>query len=490
MKIAFVSSEAVPFVKTGGLADVAGALPKALQNLSCEVKVFIPKYSIIDETHFDFQYRYDIGEILIKVAGDKRIVKIYQGKFPDSNVIAILIDCPYYFHRESIYTEDIDEDERFILFCKGVIEVMRIENYAPDIIHCNDWQTGLIPLYIKDNYNWDAFFSKTKTLFSIHNIGYQGRFPKSSIRKADINEIYYFKEGPVEIENTFSFLKTGLWFADIITTVSETDSKEILTPEYGSGLENVLMLRRDSLYGILNGVDYTTWNPAQDIYLPFHYSNENLAGKLNNKKYLLKRFNLKYDENIPLIGIVSRLSEQKGFDIFVETIPELLKLNAQWIILGNGEEKYEDLFRSLSDNFPDKVACYIGFNNELSHLVEAGADMFVMPSHYEPCGLTQIYSLKYGTVPIVRKTGGLADTIKDWDELSYQGNNSGNGFSFYDYSGFALYSSVKRGIDTFPYKDTWKKIQLNGMSNDFSWDNSAKKYVQLYDKLIKKSLNP
>jgi starch synthase len=484
MKIAFVSSEAVPFVKTGGLADVAGALPKALQNLGCEVKVYVPKYSNIDETQFDIQYRHDIGELLIKVAEEIRVVKLYQSKLPDSNVIVIFIDCPYYFHRKAIYTNDNDEDERFILFCKGVLEAMRSEKWTPDIIHCNDWQTGLIPLYIKDNYKWDSLFTKTKTLFSIHNIGYQGRFPKSSMLKADLNERYYFREGPVEIENTFSFLKTGLWFADIITTVSETYAKEILTPEYGSGLENVLILRRDSLYGILNGVDYADWDPATDFYLPFHYSSFDLSGKLNNKKYLLDHFNLKFDENIPLVGIISRLTAQKGFEIFAEALPELIKLNAHWIIVGNGEEKYEELFTSLTFNFPGKVASYIGFNNELSHLVEAGSDMFLMPSHYEPCGLTQIYSLKYGTVPIVRKTGGLADTIQDWDELSYQGSDTGNGFSFYDYSGYALLSSVKRGIDTFLYKDTWNKIQKNGMSKDFSWSKSAIKYLRLYENLI------
>jgi starch synthase len=484
MKIAFVSSEAVPFVKTGGLADVAGALPKALQNLGCEVSVFIPKYSNIDDSHFDIQYRDDIGEMLINVAGEIRAVKIYQSKLPDSDVSIILIDCPYYFHRGNVYTNDEDEDERFILFCKGVLEVMRFENYAPDIIHCNDWQTGLIPLYIKDNYKKERVFSKTKTLFSIHNIGYQGRFPKSTIRKADLNEIYFFSEGPVEIKDSFSFLKTGIWFADIITTVSETYSKEILTPEYGSGLENILILRRNSLFGILNGVDYNNWDPAHDTYIPFNYSSLDLSGKLKNKKYLLNYFNLKFDENIPLLGIVSRLSGQKGFDIFAEALPELIKLNAQWIIIGNGEEKYENLFKSLATNFPNKVASFIGFNVELSHQLEAGADLFVMPSHYEPCGLTQIYSLKYGTVPVVRKTGGLADTIQDWDELSYQGSDAGNGFSFYDYSGYALYTSVKRGLDTFPFKSTWEKIQQNGMSKDFSWDKSAKKYVELYNKLI------
>ena len=483
MKIAFISSEAVPYVKTGGLADVAGALPKALEKLGCEVKVYIPKYSNIDENKFNLKYRQDVGEILINIADEIRIVKLFQSKLPESNVIAVFIDCPYYFNRDSVYTNDKDEDERFILFCKGVLEAMRMDKWAPDIIHCNDWQTGLIPLYIKDNYKWDILFSKTKSLFSVHNIGYQGRFAKSSVVKAGLNEKYYFREGPVELENTFSFLKTGLWFADIITTVSETYSKEILTREYGAGLENVLLLRRESLYGILNGVDYTAWNPSKDIYLPFHYSIDDLSGKLKNKKYLLNHVNLKFDEQVPLIGLVSRLTGQKGINIYTEALPDLIKLKAQWIIIGTGEYKYEEMVRSWAKKFPDKVAAFIGFNNELSHLVEAGADMFLMPSYYEPCGLTQIYSLKYGTVPIVRKTGGLADTIQDWDELSYQGFDSGNGFSFYDFSPYALFSSVKRGIDTFPHKITWKKIQFNGMGIDFSWDKSAQKYVQLYKKL-------
>jgi starch synthase len=218
--------------------------------------------------------------------------------------------------------------------------------------------------------------------------------------------------------------------------------------------------------------------------LPFHYSSNDLSGKSKNKKSLLDHFNLKFDKQTPLIGIISRLTVQKGFDIFTDALPELIKSNAQWIIIGTGEDKYEDLFKSLANNFPDKVASYIGFNIELSHLVEAGSDMFLMPSQYEPCGLTQIYSLKYGTVPIVRKTGGLADTVQDWDELSYQGLDTGNGFSFYDYSGYALLSSVKRGIDTFPHKDTWNKIQQNGMSNDFSWEKSAGEYVRLYEYLI------
>ena len=466
---------------------VAGALPKALENLGCELKVYIPKYSIIDDSKFDLQYRTDIGEISINVAGQIRVMKVFQCKLPGSNVIMIFIDCPYYFNRNSIYTNDKDEDERFILFSRGVIESMRKEKWAPDIIHCNDWQTGLIPLYMKDNYKGENLFSKTKSLFSIHNIGYQGRFPKSTIIKAGLNEKYYFREGPVEIDNSLSFLKTGLWFADIITTVSETYAREILTPEYGAGLENVIILRRNSLYGILNGVDYSAWDPAIDKNLPFQYSKEDLSGKLKNKKYLLNYFNLNFDEHIPLIGIISRLTGQKGFNIFTQALPDLIKLKAQWIIIGEGEDIYEDMIKSLTKKFPEKVASYIGFNNKLSHLIEAGADIFLMPSYYEPCGLTQIYSLKYGTVPIVRKIGGLADTIQDWDELNYQGFDIGNGFSFYDFSPYALYSSIKRGLDTFPNKTIWNKIQHNGMTKDFSWDKSAQKYVQLYKEMITES---
>jgi starch synthase len=484
MKIAFFASEAVPFIKTGGLADVAGVLPKALEKLGCEVRVYIPKYSEINEAKYNLIYRRDIGEIQIKIADKIRIVKLYQSKLPDSNVIIIFIDCPYYFNRGKVYTNDIDEDERFILFNKGVLEAMRMEKWSPDIIHCNDWQTGLIPLYIKDNYKTDNLFSNTKSLFSIHNIGYQGRFPESTLIKAGLNKQYYFREGPVVIGNTFSFLKTGLWFADIITTVSETYAKEILTPVYGAGLENLLIVRRDSLYGILNGVDYDDWDPAKDILIPFQYSPGDHAGKLNNKKYLLNKFNLTFDANIPLIAIISRLADQKGFDIFTQALPELIKLNAQWIIIGSGESKYEELFSTLTIKFPEKVASYIGFNIELSHLIEAGSDIVVMPSKYEPCGLTQIYSLKYGTVPVVRKTGGLADTIQDWDEMLYRGLDTGNGYSFHDYTLNALLSSVKRAVDTFPHKGTWNKIQSNGMNKDFSWDISAGKYVELYNMLI------
>jgi starch synthase len=480
MKIAFVTTECVPYAKTGGLADFAGSLPKALTNLGCEVKVFLPKYSSIDEAKYNLFYNWAVKEIPVRVNGIIRIIHLHQAKLPDSNVEINFIDCVHYFNRGNIYTNDFDEDERFILFSKGVIEVLQRLNWIPDVIHCNDWQTGLIPLFIKDNYNWDRMFDHTATLFTIHNIGYQGRFSKSTLFAAEIRGDLFYPNGPVEFEDSVSFMKTGIVFADIINTVSNKYSHEILTAEYGAGLHNILRSRKHDVYGILNGVDYDEWSPAADKYLPYKYSLKDLSGKIKNKMFLMEHFNLSFDENRPLIGIISRMVHQKGFDILAQVINDLMQLDAQWIILGSGESRYENLFRSLSKTYPNKVATYIGFNNELSHLIEAGSDIFLMPSNYEPCGLNQMYSLKYGTVPVVRKTGGLADTIKDWDEENYYGFDHGNGFSFNDYSGIALFKSIERAVNTFNEKDVWKKIQSNGMKQDFSWNRSADKYYELY----------
>lgn len=486
MKIAFLSSEAVPYAKTGGLADVAGSLPKALTELGCEVKLFIPKYFFIDESKFGLRYNWNVGEMLIRINGHLRSVHLHQAMMNNSKVEVNFVDCPHYFHRGHIYTNDRDEDERFILFSKGVIESLQRLRWAPDVIHCNDWQTGLLPLFIKDNYSWDRMFDKTATLFTIHNIGYQGRFSKSSLFAAEIRGELFYPGGPVEFEDSVSFMKAGILFSDIISTVSNTYAHEILTPEYGAGLHNVLASRKNDLYGILNGVDYETWNPETDKHLPYKYSKNNFLGKFKNKKFLLEHFGIPFNEHIPLIGIVSRMVNQKGFDIFAGALQDLMRLDAQWIILGSGEDRYEEMFRHIAHVLPYKVAAYIGFNNELSHLIEGAADMFLMPSRYEPCGLNQIYSMKYGTVPIVRKTGGLADTVQDWDEMNYYGYDTGTGFSFNDYSSYALFLTVQRAINAFHHKDVWKKIILNGMNRDYSWKNSAKEYVKLYEKAVKK----
>jgi len=480
MKIALVTTECVPYAKTGGLADFAGALPKALAKLGCEVKIFLPKYFSIDESKHNLFYNWAIKEIQVRINGITRGVHLHQAKLPGTNIEVNFIDCAHYFNRSNIYTNDFDEDERFILFSKAVIETLQRLNWVPDVIHCNDWQTGLLPLFIKDNYKWDKMFDHTATLFTIHNIGYQGRFSKSTLFAAEIRGDLFYPGGPVEFENSVSFMKAGIMYSDLINTVSNKYSHEILTEEYGAGLHSSLRSRKQDVYGILNGVDYDEWNPATDKYLPYKYSLKDLSGKVKNKSFLMEHFNLPFSENRPLIGIISRMAHQKGFDILASVANNLMDLDAQWIILGNGESEYENLFRALASNFPGKVATYIGFNNELSHLIEAGADIFLMPSRYEPCGLNQMYSLKYGTVPVVRKTGGLADTIKDWDEENHFGFDNGNGFSFYDYSGLALYSSVERAVNTFAEKEIWKKIQANGMKQDFSWERSAEKYIELY----------
>ncbi|MFC2084526.1 glycogen synthase GlgA [Bacteroidota bacterium] len=486
MKIAYVSSEVFPFAKTGGLADVAGSLPKEISQLGHDIKVFMPKYYPVDEKRFSLEYQSWMNPIPIRVSGITRNVFIQKSNIPESKVEIYFVDFPAYFHRENIYTNDHDEADRFILFSKAVLEIIQRLQWKPDVVHCNDWQTGLIPLYIKDNYNWDKIFHNVATLFTIHNIGYQGKFGKETLDKAEIKHEYFYNFGEVKHEGNLNFLKAGISFADVINTVSETYAKELLTPEYSSGLDYVLDYRSHDLHGVLNGIDYNIWNPRSDKHLPYHYSPDDLSGKIMNKKFLLDKFSLPYNPNIPLIGIISRLVIQKGFDLIARSLNYLVNLNAQWIILGSGEDYYEDMFETLANYRSNKVACYIGYNNELSHLIEAGADIFLMPSHYEPCGLNQIYSLKYGAVPIVRKTGGLADTVQDWDEFSGYGYNIGNGFSFHDYNGFALTNAVERAIKYFHNKPVWETIIKNGMARDYSWQKSAEKYLDLYNKAISK----
>lgn len=481
MKIAYVSSEVFPFAKTGGLADVAGSLPKYISKMGHEVKVFMPKYNFVDEEKYDLKYSWEIGEMPVRVNGNIRFLHLHQAKLPNSSVEINFLDCPHYFFRGQVYTNDPDEDERFILFSKGIIEVLQRLKWAPDIIHCNDWQTGLLPLLVKENYSWDRMFDNIAFLFTIHNIGYQGIFSPKTVFAAEIPERFFFPGGPVEMNGNVNFMKAGILFSEVINTVSPTYAREILTPDYGAGLESVLKSRERDLHGILNGVDYNIWDPSDDKLIPFRYNAGFLSGKLKNKKFLLEHFNLEFNENIPLIGIISRLVLQKGFDIVMDAVDNLMNLEAQWIILGSGEDEYEQLFKNISNLHSDKVAVYIGYNNELSHLVEAAADIFLMPSHYEPCGLNQIYSLKYGTVPIVRKTGGLNDTVQDWHEYKSYGVESGTGFSFVDYTGKALYSTVVRAIDTFNDKITWQRIQRNGMSKDYSWQSAAGSYIELYN---------
>ncbi len=486
MKIAFASSEVVPFAKTGGLADVAGALPKELSKLGNEVKVFMPKYYTINEHKYGHQYDSLIGELKISTGGYEHSVHVFYGKLPDSDVDIYFVHYPNFFHRDKIYTEDWDEDERFILFSKAVIQIMQKLGWAPDIMHVNDWQTSLIPVLLKENYGWDKLFHNTKTVLTIHNIGYQGRFSIESYKRAELPPHLYENNGPLVHEGDSNFLKAGILYSDVINTVSETYAKELLTPELGAGMDKYLWQRNNDFYGIVNGVDYNIWNPETDEHIPFHYSLHDLTGKEENKKFLLNKFNLNFDVTVPTIGIISRLVAQKGFDIIAEILEDILNQNIQLIVLGSGENKYQEMFKNAANKFPSKIGVYIGYNENLAHLIEAGADIFLMPSHYEPCGLNQIYSLKYGTVPVVRKTGGLADTVQDWNEYNSYGQDIGNGFSFYEYSGKALLHTINRAINDFHNKPIWEKIQRNGMIKDYSWKHSALEYIDLYKKALNK----
>jgi len=478
MNVAFISSEAVPFAKTGGLADVSGSLPLQMAKLGCNVKLIIPKYDVLNLEKYELTKINFYSKICIRAEDKNYEIDIYFCRDIESNMEIYFIEQTELFNRGKIYTEDKDEDIRFIVFQRAAIETIQHLNWGPDIIHCNDWQTGLIPLYIKFNYSWDKIFRKTATLFTIHNIGYQGLFPASTLFKADIPQELFYPMAPAEFYGKVSFLKVGISLADAVNTVSKTYASELLTSEFGGGMEGVLAERKKSFTGIINGIDYNIWSPEKDTKIYKNYSADDMSGKIENKKYLLTQLGMPFQKEIPLIGMVSRIVSQKGFDILARAVKYLVQLKAQWVILGTGEKKYENKLIRIAKLYPDNLKVNLYYNEDLAHLIEAGSDIFLMPSLYEPCGLNQIYSLKYGAVPVVRKTGGLADTVCDWDQhIHYK---SGNGFVFENYNGYDLYSAVKRAVNCYKDKSIWQKIQMNGMKQDYSWQNSAKKYLDLY----------
>ncbi|MFQ5628293.1 MAG: glycogen synthase [bacterium] len=477
LKVCFAASECVPFVKTGGLADVCGALPIELAKLGCEVKVFVPLYGSIKTIDHGLSYSSDLTDMAAQI-GDLTVPFHTWHKKDLSGVEFHFVDCPHYFHRDKIYTSDPDEDERFFLFQNAVITIMQHYNWSPDILHCNDWQTALLPVFIKEKFAWDSLFQHTGCVLSIHNIKHQGRSSENSIYKAGLKYDNYYPTGPLEYHDSFSTLKAGIFFSETITTVSPTYAQELLTEEYGEGFDGILRSRQDHLVGILNGIDNVAWNPATDILIPQNYTFKTFEKKRKNRQALLEFAHLPYDENAPVIGLIARLDEQKGIDLLTPVFNELLDLPVQFVVLGSGEKKYEDFFSWASHNFRKNAYAYIGFNNELAHLITAGSDMYLMPSRFEPCGLNQMYSLNYGTVPIVRKTGGLADTVRDFHEFDSQGN----GFSFHDYTPYALGTSVQRAVELFHKKETWMQIVERGMTENFSWQASARKYLQVYER--------
>jgi starch synthase len=473
MRILFAASEALPYAKTGGLADVIEALPRALVKLGHEVAVFLPLYRGVKATSVV------MPSMTIAQGTRLRFPAIASGSLL-RGVRYFFLDDPFYFDRDGIYGdknhEYPDNAERYTEFSRATIELAK-HIWMPDIFHCNDWQTAMVPALLRSSYADDPSVANIPVVFTIHNIGYHGVFPPDSLARAGIPQSI-FHPGGIEFFGNANFLKGGLIYADYLTTVSRKYAQEIQTPEFGFGLDGVIRSRADRLTGILNGVDYSIWSPERDALIPAKYSSKNLEGKKQCKQKLLQEFQLLQDNpNRPVIGMVSRFADQKGFDLIATIARDLMQEDVLLAVVGTGDRRYEELFRALVSDFPGRVGLKIAYDNALAHLVEAGADMFLMPSRYEPCGLNQIYSLRYGTVPIVRATGGLDDTIEPFD-LEH---GTGTGFKFLEYSGGALMHAIRQALHYFADDRIWKRIQLNGMAKDFSWNTSAAEYAKLYE---------
>ncbi len=482
LKVLMVSSEVVPFAKTGGLADVVGSLPLALSKLGCEVRIVMPKYKVVDECEISL-LNIDKG-VNIKIGDTMQKAKILSTKVAGVVTVYFLEHSEYY-ERDGLYgtTEGGDYKDnlsRFSFFCRGTLELLKTIEYKPQIIHCHDWQTALIPVYLKTLYKNDTFFEGVKTLFTIHNLAYQGVFPKEDFPLTGLDK-NIFTPDKLEFWDKINLMKGSLIYADILNTVSKGYAQEIVTTEYGCGLEGVLKEKKDKLYGIVNGLDYKEWDPSMDKEITMAYDINTIERKVKNKKTLQQENNLLVDDNIPLIGMITRLASQKGLDILDEIIDELMELNIQFVLLGTGEAKYHTRMEQIKEKFPLKASIHLTFDPKLAKKIYTGADMFLMPSKYEPCGLGQLISLRYGTIPIVRATGGLKDTITDFDPE----RKIGNGFVFDEYDSQSLFSSVKRAIEVFCNdKKSWKRLILNGMSTDFSWEYSAKEYIKLYEEAL------
>lgn len=480
LRICFVASEMYPLAKTGGLADVASALPRYLHAHGHDVRVFMPLYSSINAAAYDAVPIPHIQNVELNLGAHRFWFSLMEARAPGSTAPIFLVQCPAAFDRPTLYSENPDEHLRFLVLQRAVLESCQRCGFAPQIMHCNDWHTAVMPLLLKTAYAWDRLFEATRTVMSIHNIGYQGVFDIGTSYDFG-SEVRHLLDPGAAAFNQINWLREGIRHADRVTTVSPTYAKEICTTEGGNGLDGLLRARTDGVVGILNGVDYSEWNPATDRRLPHHFGPGNLAGKSANKRALLDQLNLPVSAATPLVGMISRMTPQKGFDLLFEVLPELLATRDLSLgVLGSGEWRYEDFFRRLQQRFTDRVAFHHGYNDELSHRIEAAADMFLMPSMYEPCGLNQMYSLKYGTIPIVRRTGGLADSVQMWDATTRQGT----GVVFNDFDSGGVRWGLNTALDLFKDGAAWRQLMLNGMAQDFSWERQGAEYVGMYEGLV------
>jgi starch synthase len=473
--VLMIGSEALPFSKTGGLADVLGALPSAIARLGWDVTLFTPRYRGVRAGEFRERYGVSVGGYYCDVT-------LFEASLADG-VRVMLVDEPSLFDREFYYGQGSndypDNARRFALLSRAALEWALRQPVGPSVVHAHDWQAGLAPVYLRSMYQLNPTIGQAASVFTIHNLAYQGWFDPSWMSQLDLSpELYSIDR--LEFYGRMSFLKGGVTCSDYTTTVSPQYAREIQTPQGGVGFDGVLRARGDRLVGILNGIDTEQWNPSADRWLPAPFSADDLAGKRVSKASVLAQYGLPADEAAlarPLIGMISRMVDQKGFDLIERLAGELPWVGATFVVLGTGEPRYQDMWRQLAERFPDRIAARIGFDEGLAHLIEAGADIFLMPSLFEPCGLNQMYSLRYGTIPIVRRVGGLADTVQDY----WPGRFDATGFVFNDYSEWALLDAIRRALATYQdNKDAWRALQVNGMRQDLSWDRSAREYVKIY----------
>ncbi|MFC0273985.1 glycogen synthase GlgA [Metabacillus herbersteinensis] len=478
MKVLFVVSECVPFVKSGGLADVAGALPKELKRLGTDVRVILPKYGQIPRRFLSKMKK--VKEITVPIGWRQQYCGIEQ--LVHDGITYYFIDNEYYFKRDSLYGH-YDDGERFSFFCRAVLDAIEAIDFQPDLVHTHDWHAGMVNYLLKEEYVLKPFYEKMKTVFTIHNLQFQGIFPRGILDDLLNLSEEHFQSNKLEFNGNVSFMKGAIVSADMITTVSPTYKNEIQTPYYGEQLDGLLRVKDSSLVGILNGIDDEIYNPLQDPYIKEMYSAASIEKKAVNKSALQTAFGLPVNKDIPVITMITRLTKQKGLDLVKSVLHEILEQDVQLIVLGTGEKEFEDFFRYIEWVYPDRFKAYIGFDEPLAHSIYAGADLFLMPSKFEPCGLGQLIALQYGTIPIVRETGGLNDTVHSYNEET----GEGNGFSFTNFNAHDLLHTVNRSLRFYEDKKSWNTLVKTAIRQDYSWAQSAFKYNQLYAELMTRS---
>jgi starch synthase len=482
LRICFLSAEMAPFAKAGGLADVSGALVKYLHAAGHDIRLFMPGHASIKRAELETYPVEFLQDVPLTIGTRAYRFSVQTARMPNTQTFVYLIDCPAMFGGPAIYTADPDEYRRYLLFTHAALQSCQRMGFAPQILHCNDWHTAIGPLWLKSIYKWDQLFAATKSVFTIHNLGYQGVIgPAAAAEVLGGAGLELLHQDDLRA-GRINLLRHGLLYADLLTTVSPTYAREIQTAEYGAGLDDTLRARSSALVGILNGVDYADWDPRNDAFLPRHFGANQLGVKAGLKEEFLARHKLRSGERRPLLGLITRLTAQKGVDLLIGALPSLLATREfDLAVLGSGEPQYEAFFAGLARQHPDRVLFHRGFSDELAHWIEAASDMFLMPSRYEPCGLNQMYSLRYGTVPIVRRTGGLADSVQHFDAAS----GAGTGIVFNDYNEAAVSWAINATLDLYQQKGAWRRLVQNGMAQDFSWSRQVQQYVDAYERLAR-----